>query len=399
VTSDFDIAVLGAGISGLTFAHRAARAGLECAILERSPEPGGCLRTVRTPEGFWFELGAHTLYNSYAALLDTIDAVGLKDRIQKRHKAPFRLWVDGKIRSVPSQLSMGELFASVWRAFTEQKAGHTVEEYYGRLVGQGNWKRVVGPLLAAVPSQRADAWPAEMLFKRRHRRKDIPRTFTFERGLSTLVERISKDEHLTLRTNAEAHAITREGALFAIHGADGSKTLARRVVLALPPAMAARLVADLAPDVARALAGIRFAEVTSTGVVVEKQSCAFPRLSGLAPLDDAFFSVVTRDVVDDERFRAFTFHFRAGLSLDARLDRIAAVTGCPRQGFLHVAEHSTSLPSPVRGHAEIVAALDAALAGSGIYVTGNFFAGLAIEDCALRSRAECDRLVRDLQNA
>jgi UDP-galactopyranose mutase len=210
---------------------------------------------------------------------------------------------------------------------------------------------------------------------------------------------MSQGEHLTLRTNVEVQGLTREGACFAIHTADGAKTLVRKVVLALPPPVAARLVAELAPDVARALSGINFAEVTSTGVVVDKQDCPFPRLAGLVPLDDVFFSVVTRDVVDDERFRGFTFHFRAGISHDARLERIAAVTGCPRNSFLHVAEHSVSLPSPVRGHGEIVSTLDAALAGSGIYITGNFFAGLAIEDCALRSRAECDRLLRDLQKA
>ncbi len=399
MTSDFDIAVLGAGISGLALAQLAARAGLECIVLDRAAEPGGCLHTVRTPEGFWFEMGAHTLYNSYGALLDIIDAVGLGETIQKRHKAPYRLWVDGRIRSVPSQLSMGELFASAWRAFTEQKAGRTVEEYYGRLVGKGNWKRVFGPLLSAVPSQRADAFPAEMLFKRRARRKDIPRTFTFRGGLSSLVDRLIEGEHITLRTNAEVQSLTREGELFAVHTTDGATTVARKLVLALPPVVAARLVTEQAPQAARALAAIRCAEVTSTGVVVEKSACRFPRLAGLVPLDDAFFSVVTRDVVDDERFRGFTFHFRAGMDLDARLDRIATVTGCPRKAFVHVAEHASTLPSPVRGHGEVVAALDTAIAGSGLYVTGNFFAGLAIEDCALRSRAECERLLADLQKA
>jgi protoporphyrinogen/coproporphyrinogen III oxidase len=397
VTSDFDIAILGAGISGLGFAHHAARAGLQCLVLEQAPEPGGCIHTVRAPAGFWFELGAHTLYNSYGALLDIIEAIGVKDRIQKRAKAPYRLWVDGKIRTVPSQLAMGELFASAWRAFTERKAGRTVEEYYGRLVGKGNWKRVFAPLLSAVPSQRADAFPAEMLFKRRPRRKHFPRTFTFQSGLGYLIDRLPRDQHITLRTNAEVRAIAREGALFAIQTTDGDRALVRKLVLALPPAVGARLLAPVAAEAAHALAGIAVAEVMSTGVVLEKHALDFPRMTGLVPLEDAFFSVVTRDVVEDERFRALAFHFRAGLSLDERLDRIARVTGAPRASFVHVAEHASSLPSPGRGHADIVAALDTAIADGGIYVTGNFFGGLAIEDCVLRSRAECERLLRDLQ--
>lgn len=401
VTPDFDVAdvgILGAGISGLSFAHHAARSGLKCLVLEQAAEPGGCIHTVRAPDGFWFELGAHALYNSYGALLDIIEALGLKDRLQKRSKAPFRVWVDGQVRTVQSQLAMGEMFASAWRAFTERKAGQTVEEYYGRLVGKGNWKRVVGPLLSAVPSQRADAFPAEMLFKRRPRRKQVPRSFTLQGGLSSLVEHLPSAPHITLRTNTEAQAIAREGSLFAIQTSDGGRALVRKLVLALPPAAGARLLAPITAEASAALARIAYAEVMSTGVVVEKRALDFPRISGLAPLaDDSFFSVVTRDVVEDERLRGFAFHFRTGISLERRLDHIARVIGAPQADFLHVAEHATSLPSPGRGHADVVAAIDAAIAGRGVYVTGNFFGGIAIEDCVLRSRAECDRLLADFQ--
>jgi protoporphyrinogen oxidase len=81
--------------------------------------------------------------------------------------------------------------------------------------------------------------------------------------------------------------------------------------------------------------------------------------------------------------------------LAERLDRIAAVTGASRQTFAHVAEHETSLPSPGLGHADIVQAVDKGIAGSRVYVTGNFFGGLAIEDCVLRSVAEATRLVSE----
>ena len=50
------------------------------------------------------------------------------------------------------------------------------------------------------------------------------------------------------------------------------------------------------------------------------------------------------------------------------------------------------MPAPALGHAEIVRDVDAALAGGRLAVTGNYFAGLAIEDCVLRSRAEWERI-------
>ena len=50
------------------------------------------------------------------------------------------------------------------------------------------------------------------------------------------------------------------------------------------------------------------------------------------------------------------------------------------------------LPAPVRGRGEAVAELDRLLAGGALAVTGNYFEGLAIEDCVARSRAEWRRL-------
>ena len=392
---DFDVAILGAGISGLSFAYHCARAGLQCLIIEEAAAPGGCIHTVRTRDGFWFELGAHTLYNSYGSLLDIVVASGLADSIERRHRAPYRMLVEGKVCSVPSQLALGELFASAWRAFTERKVGRSVGDYYGRLVGKRNWRRVVGPLLSAVPSQRADDFPAEMLFKRRPRRKKFPRTFTLTGGLVTLIDRLTREERITLRGNAGARALLRTPQGYAITTADGDTTSVRNLVLALPPNVGARLLAPVLPEAAQALGQVRTTAIVSTGVAFARNDLALPRIAGLVPIDDDFFSAVSRDVVPDDRFRALAFHFRTGLSLDERLDRIAQVTGASREAFLQVSEHETSLPSPGLGHADIVRAMDQGIAGSRIYVTGNYFGGLAIEDCVLRSAAEARRLINE----
>jgi oxygen-dependent protoporphyrinogen oxidase len=393
--SAFDVAVLGAGISGLAFAHAVARAGLDCVVVEAAPAPGGCIHTVRGGDGFWFELGAHTLYNSYAALLDIMGSTGLHDDILGRVKAPYRLLVEGKVRSVPSQLALGELFASAWRAFTLRKDNRSVSDYYGRLVGQRNWRRVFSPLLSAVPSQRADDFPAEMLFKRRPRRKEFPRTFTLRHGLSTLVERLAGEARVTLRLGSAATALAREASGFTVTTASGEPARARNLVLALPPDVGARLLAPLSPATAAALARVRTTAIDSTGVVMAKRALPLPRLAGLVPQDDVFFSAVSRDVVPDEHHRALAFHFRTGLGPEERLDRIAAVTGAARPSFIQISEHHACLPSPALGHRDIVRAIDESLARTRIYVTGNYFGGLAIEDCVLRSLAEARRLLNE----
>ncbi len=387
--------MLGAGISGLSFAHHSARAGLRTLVLEKAAAPGGSIHTVRTPEGFWLELGAHTLYNSYGALLEVVAALGLEEHVLRRQKAPYRLLIEGRLRSVPSQLALGELFASAWRIFSERKDGRTVGDYYGRLVGKRNWRCVFAPLLSAVPSQRADDFPTEMLFKRRPRRKDLPRSFTLEGGLNTLIERIVRAEGITVQANRGARAIKRTERGFLVSTNDGASVETRNLVLALPPDAAAGLLLPIAPGASAVLARIRIASIDSTGVVIAKRDLSIPRLAGLVPVDDIFFSAVSRDVIPDDRFRALAFHFRTGLSRDERLDHIAAVTKTTRASFVHVAEHATSLPSPGLGHADLVRAIDESIAGSRIFITGNYFGGLALEDCVLRSVAESRRLVSE----
>ena len=59
---------------------------------------------------------------------------------------------------------------------------------------------------------------------------------------------------------------------------------------------------------------------------------------------------------------------------------------------LGVTTRSTTLPSPTLGHDAVVAELDRGLAGTRLALTGNYFAGLAIEDCVARSKAEWTRV-------
>jgi UDP-galactopyranose mutase len=127
-------------------------------------------------------------------------------------------------------------------------------------------------------------------------------------------------------------------------------------------------------------------------VVRAERVAAIPYSTFLIPRDDIFFSVVTRDVVPDPTWRGFVFHFRPGHGPEAKLARAAALLGLRRAELDDVGERRTILPSPVLGHHESVAGLDAALAGGRIAVTGNWFGGLAIEDCVLRSREEWRRV-------
>ncbi len=386
-----DVVVVGAGISGLSFAHYAAAAGRQVTVLEASDRPGGCIRSERLDTGYWFEMGAHTCYNSYGLFIELIEACGLMERLLPRAKVSFRMLRDGELQSVMAQVGLTEAASHAWRMPFLSKQDRTVEQYFSALVGKRNYARFLGQFLAAVPCQRADAFPADMLFKKRPRRTDVLRSFTLDGGLQTLCDALAARDEIDVRTGTSVEAVEALGDHYSLRTSDGAALTAQVVAIATPAGVAATLLAGIAPAAGDALAGVGTAEVESTGVVVRADAVSLPALAGIVPAQDIFRSAVSRDVVADPNWRAFTFHFPAGVARADRLERIAGVIGVPQSAFEAVADGRASLPSPVLGHAATVAAVDDALAGGRVALTGNYFAGLALEDCISRSHAEAQR--------
>ena len=395
------VLVIGGGISGLAFAWHAARAGWRPRVLEAGPRLGGCLDSRRGPDGFWFELGAHTLYNSYGALLELAEGCPAPPAIVARTDARK---VFGRLHrgalttmgplSVFKQFRWGELLARAPRGLFARKAGKTTREHFSRLVGARNYAEVLAPFLSAVPSQAVDDFPAEgpgSLFKKRARRKDVVKSFTFDGGVGAITAAIL-GAGVEAEVDARVVALTAHAGGHQVELADGRRLEAPRLALATDPATAARLVAPAYPDLAAALAALRTVTVDSLGVVIARAASRLPALAFVVPTDDVFWSAVTRDPVPDARRRAFTFHFKPGVDRATRLRRAAEVLGVEQAAFEVIEERHAVLPAPGPDHAAAVAAIDRALAGTGLALTGNYFAGLAIEDCVARSKAEWARV-------
>jgi len=391
----YDIVIVGGGISGLSLAHYASKAGLKTLVLEKAGATGGCLRTTRLHTGFWLELGAHTCYNSYANLIGILEDCGLKAGLQDKRRLPFRMLVDGTVGSIPSLLNFFELLCSVPRLFTLKKAGETVQSYYSTIAGKKNFRRVIGPALSAVVSQKADGFPAEMLFKRRPRRKDIMKKFTLKRGLQTLAEAIGAGHDpagkgIEVVLGADAKNVKREGSLFKVEVEGKGEFHADNIGIAAPPPSASALLKESFPLLSEKLSSIKTVPVESIAVVVRKEAVGLPLFAGLIPVEDIFYSVVSRDILEDRTYRGFSFHFRPGQGRERKLKRIAEVLGTDK--FEDISENTAVLPSPALGHEKVVSDIDRLIEGERVFVTGNYFAGLAIEDCVTRSLNEFKRL-------
>ncbi|MCU7923343.1 MAG: FAD-dependent oxidoreductase [Candidatus Thiodiazotropha sp. (ex Dulcina madagascariensis)] len=390
-----DLLVIGAGISGLGMARMAKSLGVGPLVVEAGSHIGGAIDShrFRTERGsYWAELGGHTCYNSYGNLLQLLQESGQLDRLVAKRKLRYSMQIGNRLTSIPSQLKFIELLGVLPRLWRSKKEGRSVREYFGGIIGRQNFQRVLGPALDAVVCQPAAEFPADALFRKKPRRKEIMRSYTGAEGLQSFVDGIASG--LQIRTQSPVTGVERNGAHYQVRLQGGETIEASRLALAVAPDVAAKLLAAPLPEVAARIAEIEMADIISQAVLLRSDQVSTPLLAGIIGRDDDFYSVVSRDPVADEHYRAFTFHFRPDRRDEAaRLARICQVLGVSEGDILASVTRQNRLPALRLGHAERVGRIDRALRGHSLAITGNWFSGVSIEDSLVRTHDECQRLL------
>jgi oxygen-dependent protoporphyrinogen oxidase len=105
------IAVLGAGITGLTAAHRLGQRGFRVRVFESSDRVGGAIRTERT-DGWLIEGGPNSLLAGEPALTTLLDELGLAGERVAANPAAKKRFIVRRGRLVPAPMSPPALLTS-----------------------------------------------------------------------------------------------------------------------------------------------------------------------------------------------------------------------------------------------------------------------------------------------
>jgi protoporphyrinogen oxidase len=165
------IAVLGAGVCGLTAAHRLARAGHAVDVYERWPGLGGQAATMDVGDGHRLERYYHHLFTSDTHIAALFAELGMPDAIEWRPSSvaffargalhPFVTPMDllrFKPLSPPARVRMGAAALALQR-FAGDRAPYeriTARAWIERRMGRQAWSEVWGPLLRGKFGERAD---------------------------------------------------------------------------------------------------------------------------------------------------------------------------------------------------------------------------------------------------
>jgi protoporphyrinogen oxidase len=296
-----------------------------------------------------------------------------------------------------SAIPFASIVGHAWRLPFLGKEGKSTRVYYSALFGERAYDRFFSKAFRAVICQPADDYPAGMLLKRRPTRlKEYPRKLSFEGGLSAAFDALARAAGLDVRVNHMAVSARRDEEGYHVTTVTGEIFSAPALALAVPPSMATFLVADHEPTLSWALSTVPSAGVDALGLVVPASATRLPEVAGVISLDDRLYSVVCGPTVvaGGVPSRGFTFHFERGaLSEEERLSGALSLLGIERQEVTRV-EHATHvLPSPRLMHARMETLVKMVQVSPDLYVTGNYFHGLSLEDCANRAGEEAARFI------
>lgn len=74
----YDVVIIGGGISGLYVGYNLQKKGLRCLVLDKNKHCGGRILSKETEEGVVYECGAGKLFPSHTLMLDLIKELGFK---------------------------------------------------------------------------------------------------------------------------------------------------------------------------------------------------------------------------------------------------------------------------------------------------------------------------------
>jgi oxygen-dependent protoporphyrinogen oxidase len=442
-----DTLVLGAGISGLAFAHERLRVAPaeSLLVLEAAERAGGLVRTVSL-DGYRFEEGPEALPSGARSVRELCRELGLALREAPKEAGKRYLALDGKLREVPASpdglatshvLSFGaklRVLGEAGRARDEALDG-SIADFARHRFGEEALERVIDPLVAGIHAGDPEQLSLRACFpevarmveehgsitaalKARAARKQPGEASALggsllkpEGGMESLVAALAHVLEARLRTNARVAALQRTDAGFSVLESSGTRHAAARVVLALPLAAVRALLAEAAPAAAAALAAMQAESLVSVVHAYRRADVAHPldgfgylvpKSAGGLVLGTLFSSTLDECVAPAGHvlLRSLLGGARrpAALALgdDELLER--TVRECsPHLGIAHapvfarVSRHPAAIPRFDLEHLARRAHLAQGLP-SGLAVLGNFTRGPGLESLVSEARA----LARDL---
>jgi oxygen-dependent protoporphyrinogen oxidase len=451
-----DVAIVGAGISGLAAAYELHLRGLSFRVLEKQPRPGGVIVTERF-DGFLVDAGPDSLLVQKPAAPELCRELGISDRLVATEPPrtafvyrggalhaipeasilgfPTRFWplVTSSLFSWSAKLRMArELFSRPRQPEADESIASFVQRHFGREAVD----YIAEPLLAGIHAGDVDHLSIRASFPRLVEAEathgSIIRAFatrpsknrsdgvfrSLPGGLGELVDAvISRLPEGSLRCGGLVQRIE-PAALTRVYQAEYGVIEARAIVLALPAWATASLVQPFDEDLARMCCGIPY---WSTATVF----LAYPVAAVAHPLHGTGFVVPRREGLTitagtwvsskwpkrapegQVLLRAFLGGARDPQAIERSDAELVAAAERDLGAILHIRARPSlarvyrwhrASPQQEVGHVARMAEIDRRLTQwPSLFITGTGLRGVGIPDCIADGRATARAVAMELR--
>jgi len=311
------IAVIGAGISGLTAAYWLQKKGYRVTVLEKNASPGGTMESV-FENGFLFDRGPNTGLDTTPLIRQLVEDVGLGKEMVYASKISDKRYIlrEGKLHPLPmnpAAFIKTSLFS--WKAklrllcepfIPKSRDGYyqSMADFVIRRLGREFLDYAIDPFVSGVSAGDPNKLSVKSAFPRLYRLEEVygglirgavlgarerkrnpeqskqsAQMFSFLRGMQSLPAAIAQTLGDAVRLNADVHSIQHTGDEFIVgYSVKGAAETfqADAVVLTIPSYAASEIIRPIDRQCSEHLDAVYYPPVALLYAVYKKQDIVQP---------------------------------------------------------------------------------------------------------------------------
>lgn len=447
------VIIIGGGVSGLSLGHYLKGTGrFDVTVLESEAIPGGKVSSDKTG-GYLCERGVNGFLDNKPSTLDLsrslmLDPLRSSDAARKRF-----VYTGGRLHRLPESplaflksglMSWGGKLRIAMEPFIKTYTGEdeSLADFARRRLGKEAYEKLIDPMASGIYAGDPEQMSLKSCFARineleqtygslikgmislmRERRKNVSAapggTLTsYAGGMQTLTDALAASlGEGAVRLSQSAVSLQRSGDTYTVYLKDGSTIETDIAVLATPAHQSTLILRDLDAGVSRVLDEIPYSSLNivctgfkkaSVNISVDAFGFLVPFREGRKILGTLFDSsvftdrapedkVLLRSMVGGARGRAYAELDDKNL-LETVLSELNVVTGLQAEpDFVKIYRHVKAIPQYNLGHQRRLDKVEEAHARhKGLYITGNAYRGVSVNDCILNSLKLSEQITKEV---
>lgn len=456
MSTDKTIAVIGAGISGLTTAYWLKKAGFRVTVYERAGRVGGSILTEHN-NGYLVDLGPNSTLETSDTLKNLVAELGLADQKVYGNQASNNRYVvrNGKLHALPmtpKAFLNTSLFSAKakLRLMAEPFIGPTraddisLSDFVRKRLGPEFLDYAINPFVAGVyagdpdtlstPAAFPKLWALEqnygsfikgMIRGRKERKqrgevaKDRAKLFSFRNGMEVFPQALARELGDSVSLNTSIQDIQKVDAGFELSFEGAATRCFEHIVLCTPTDSLSTLLKNLAPKVSQSLSDIAYppVNVVYTGYAAESVQrkldgfgFLIPKLENRQILGSIWSSVIFPQRAPQGKVSFTTFVGGTRQPQLTTLDDEALQQTVHRElsdlvglsaepEFVRIKRWPRAIPQYTMGYQKIqklFSTVESELPG--LHFAGNFRRGISVGDSVLSARQTVDSILAQKNN-